>query len=208
MDGFGLPAEMRRLVSELASLPGIGERNATRLAFHIVFKSSREKTRRLSESIDLARRGISACETCFHFSSGGRCAICNDPKRDFSTVCVVEQPLDLIAIEKSGGYRGAYHVLHGFISPMDGIGPEHLKLRELIKRLRADGRIKEVILATSSRVESVATCNFIADILKERAERFGIEKISRLSQGVPSGSEIEHLDRTTLRNAIADRKEV
>ncbi len=208
MNNSGLPAEMRRLVSELASLPGIGEKNATRLAFHIVFKSSREKALRLSESIDLARKGVCICETCFHFSSGGKCAICANPERDFSTVCVVEQPLDLIAIEKSRGYRGVYHVLHGFISPIDGVGPEDLKLRELIMRLQTDGRIKEVILATSSRVESVATCNFITDILKKRADRLGIKKISRLSQGVPAGSEIEYLDQTTLRNAIADRREV
>lgn len=199
---------MRRLVGELSSLPGIGEKNATRLAFHIVFKASPEKARGLSEAIDLARKGLSVCETCFHFSSGGRCAICGNTRRDFSTVCVVEQPLDLIAIEKSGGYRGVYHVLHGFISPMDGVGPGDLKLRELIRRLQTDGRIKEVILATSSRVESEATRNFIADILKKRAARLGIKKISRLSQGVPSGSEIEHLDKTTICNAIAGRREV
>ncbi len=207
MNGSGLPAEMKNLVSELASLPGIGEKNATRLAFHIVFKASREKASRLSESIALARKGISACEVCFHFSSGGKCAICHDARRDFSTVCVVEQPLDLIAIEKSGGYKGVYHVLHGFISPIDGIGPGDLKLREFIKRLQTDKRVKEVILATSSRVESVATCNFIADILKKRADKFGI-KIYRLSQGVPAGSDIEHLDQTTIRNAIVEKKEI
>jgi len=197
---------MRRLVSELASLPGVGEKNATRLAFHIVFKTSEERARSLSESINLARKEVSVCGVCFHFSSGNRCAICTDSGRDFSTVCVVEQPLDLIAIEKSGGYKGAYHVLHGFISPIDGVGPEDLKLRELIRRLQTDRRIKEVILATSSRVESVATCNFIADILKKRADRIGIEKICRLSRGMPAGSEIEHLDQTTIRSAIADRR--
>ncbi|QMU56175.1 MAG: recombination protein RecR [Candidatus Mycalebacterium zealandia] len=207
MDGSGLPAAMRRLVSELASLPGIGEKNAIRLAFHIIFKTSKDKALRLSQAVRLARDEICVCETCFHFSSGGKCSICDSAGRDFSTVCVIEQPLDLIAIEQSGGYKGVYHVLHGFISPIDGIGPEDLKLREFIKRLQSDSRIKEVILATSSRIESVATSNFIAEILKKRADKFGI-KIYRISQGIPAGSDIEHLDQTTLRNAIADRKEI
>ncbi len=207
MDAYGLPAEMRNLVSELASLPGIGEKNATRLAFHIVFKAPEEKARRLSESVARARAEVSVCGKCFHFASAGKCSVCDNPEREFSTVCVVEQPLDLIAIEKSGGYRGVYHVLHGYISPADGVGPGDLKLRELIKRLDGDRRVKEVILAMSSRVESVATCNFIAEILKKRAVRLGI-RVYRLSQGVPAGSEIEHLDRTTIRNAIADRKEI
>lgn len=207
MDGSGLPAAMTRLVNELASLPGIGEKNAVRLAFHIVFKTPKDKALRLSEAVLLAREQISVCETCFHFSSGRKCSICNFAGRDFSTVCVVEQPLDLIAIEKSGGYKGVYHVLHGFISPIDGIGPEDLKLREFIKRLHGDRRIKEVVLATSSRIESVATSNFIAEILKKRANKLGI-KIYRLSHGIPAGSDIEHLDQTTLRNAIADRKEI
>lgn len=194
-------------MGELAALPGIGEKNAVRLAFHIVFKASDERARRLSGAVTAAREAVSVCETCFHFSSANGCAICGDRRRDRSTVCVVEQPLDLIAIEKSGGYRGVYHVLHGFISPIDGVGPEHLKLRELIKRLQSDRGITEVILAMSSRVESVATAGFIAEILKKRLDRTGIKKISRLSHGVPSGSDIEHLDQVTLKNAIADRRE-
>lgn len=207
METSGLPAEIKNLVNELAALPGIGEKNAVRLAFHIVFKSSPERTHRLSESIRTAREAVSVCTKCFHFSSAGRCPICDDTGRDASTICVVEQPLDLIAIEKSGGYKGLYHVLHGFISPIDGVGPEDLKLREFLRRLQSDRRIKEVILATSSRVESVATCNFIAQILKKNSDKLGVQKISRLSQGIPSGSEIEHLDQTTLKNAIADRRE-
>lgn len=198
---------MRNLVAELAALPGIGEKNAVRLAFHIVFKASADRARRLSGAIAAAREAVSVCETCFHFSSAGGCAICGDGRRDQSIVCVVEQPLDLIAIEKSGGYRGVYHVLHGFISPIDGVGPEHLKLRELIKRLQTDRGITEVILAMSSRVESVATAGFIAEILKKRMDRTGLKKISRLSHGVPSGSDIEHLDQVTLKNAIADRRD-
>jgi recombination protein RecR len=195
----GVPESIARLINELSKLPGIGEKNATRLAFHI-FRSSRESAENLSKAIIDAKTKVVLCDTCFNFAASSPCELCRDQERDHSLICVVEEPLDQLAIERSREFRGVYHVLHGVISPIEGIGPEDLKIKELILRLEGD-HAKEVIIATNPSVEGEATALYLSKLIKP----MGIG-VSRIAHGIPMGGDIEYIDEITLSKAIRDRK--
>lgn len=191
-------APIARLIEELAHLPGVGRKTAQRLAMHIV--TSREDISvSLSEAILEARNKIRFCSSCFNLTEQDPCPICSDPRRDKNTLCVVEAPKDVIAIEKTKEYHGLYHVLHGAISPMDGIGPEDIKLRELILRLQGSD-VQEVILATNPTIEGEATSMYISRLVKPT----GI-KVTRLAHGIPVGGDLEFADEVTLSKALEGR---
>jgi len=195
----GLPESISRLIGELAKLPGIGEKNATRLAFHI-FRSPKVYSENLAQAIIDAKTKVILCDNCFNFASESPCGICRDNDRDNSSICVVEEPLDQLAIEKSRVFKGKYHVLHGVISPIEGIGPEELRIKELLSRL-GNNQVKEVIIATNLSVEGEATALYLSKIIKP----LGIE-VSRIAHGIPMGGDIEYIDEITLGKAIRDRK--
>jgi len=201
MNRTGLPDPISKLISELSKLPGIGEKNATRLAFHI-FRAQDSYAESLARAIVDTKTKVIVCSTCFNFASQSPCAICKDTERDQDSICVVEEPLDQLAIEKSREFTGRYHVLNGVISPMDGIGPEDLRIKELIARAERES-IKEVIIATNPSVEGEATALYLAKLIKP----MGIE-VSRIAYGVPMGGDIEYIDEITLSKAIRDRKHI
>jgi recombination protein RecR len=192
---------MLRLIEEFSKLPGIGEKNATRLAFHIL-RASVEYSESLSRAITDIKSKVTLCPICYSFTSESPCEICKDEERDKTTVCVVEEPLDLIAIERSREFDGKYHVLHGVISPIEGIGPEDLKIKELLQRLKRED-VKEVIIATNPSVEGEATALYLAKIIKP----LGI-RVSRIAHGIPVGGDIEYTDEVTLGKALRDRKQM
>ncbi len=195
-----VPPALERLVNSLSSLPGIGAKTATRLALTILRKpasDAREMAAALSELHD----SIRLCSRCMAFSETDPCSVCGDQRRDASLVCVVEQPADLMAIEKTDQYRGHYHILHGVLSPVDGIGPGELKVKELISRIDS-GTVKEVLIATSSTVPGEATASYLIDTLN----RFSI-RLTRLACGIPMGMDIKYADQYTLARAIASRSE-
>ena len=195
----GIPESIARLINELSKLPGIGEKNATRLAFHI-FRSSRESVENLSKAITDAKTKVVLCETCFNFATESPCELCRDEDRDHTIICVVEDPLDQLAIERSREFRGVYHILHGVISPIEGVGPEDLRIKELIRRLER-GRTKEIIIATNPSVEGEATALYLSKLVKP----MGIG-VSRIAHGIPMGGDIEYIDEITLSKAIRDRR--
>ncbi|HVY56154.1 MAG TPA: recombination mediator RecR [Thermodesulfobacteriota bacterium] len=195
----GIPESIARLINELSKLPGIGEKNATRLAFHI-FRSPRQSAENLSKAIIDANTKVVLCGTCFNFAAESPCEICRDRERDHSVICVTEEPLDLLAIERSREFKGVYHILHGVISPIEGVGPEDLKIKELIQRLGA-GVVNEVIIATNPSVEGEATALYLSRLIKPMGIR-----VSRIAHGIPMGGDIEYIDEITLSNAIRDRK--
>jgi len=195
----GIPESIARLINELSKLPGIGEKNATRLAFHI-FRSSRESAENLSKAITDAKTKVVLCETCFNFATESPCELCRDEDRDHTIICVVEDPLDQLAIERSREFRGVYHILHGVISPIEGVGPEDLRIKELIRRLES-GRTKEIIIATNPSVEGEATALYLSKLVKP----MGIG-VSRIAHGIPMGGDIEYIDEITLSKAIRDRR--
>lgn len=197
MTGYALP--IKRLIKELARFPGIGEKTASRLATFIL-RSSIDDARRLAESIIEVKSSIRFCSRCFNFTENDLCDICADTGRDRETICVVEEPDALIAIEESGEYRGSYHVLHGALAPLDGVGPEYLKIRELLQRIAIDG-VKEIIVATNPNVQGESTALFINDLVREK----GI-KISRIALGVPVGGDLKYADRMTLAKSIQYRR--
>jgi recombination protein RecR len=194
-----------RLIQQLAKLPGVGEKTAARLAFHIL-RASPEDATALAAAIGEVRQKIRFCSVCCDLTEADPCAICRDQRREGGLVCVVAQPQDLIAIERAGGYRGRYHVLHGLLSPLDGIGPEDLRVAELIRRC-GDGTmgeaISEVILATSPSVEGEATAVYLSKLLRPLGVR-----TTRIATGVPMGGELEYADQATLTRAIAGRREM
>jgi recombination protein RecR len=190
-----------RLVQQLAKLPGIGEKTAARLAFHIL-RASAEDATVLAEAIVEVRQKIRFCSICCDLTEADPCAICRDQRRDGSLVCVVAQPQDLVAIERGGGYRGRYHVLHGVLSPLDGVGPDDLRVPELLRRC-GDGTVAEAILATSPSVEGEATAVYLAKLLRPLGVR-----ASRIATGVPMGGELEYADQVTLARAIDGRREM
>jgi recombination protein RecR len=190
-----------RLVQQLAKLPGIGEKTAARLAFHIL-RASAEDAAVLAEAIVEVRQKIRFCSICCDLTEADPCAICRDQRRDGSLVCVVAQPQDLVAIERAGGYRGRYHVLHGVLSPLDGVGPDDLRVPELLRRC-GDGTVAEAILATSPSVEGEATAVYLAKLLRPLGVR-----TSRIATGVPMGGELEYADQVTLARAIDGRREM
>jgi recombination protein RecR len=197
----GLPEPISRLIETLSKLPGIGEKNATRLAFYIL-RAPAGFSESLSKAIVDTKKRVTFCQTCYSFASENLCEICKDTGRDKTIICVVEEPLDLIAIERSGEFRGTYHVLHGVISPIEGIGPEELKIKELIHRLKTE-KVKEVIIATNPSVEGEATALYLAKIIKP----LGV-KVTRIAHGIPVGGDIEYMDEVTLGKAIKDRKQL
>ena len=201
MKRAGLPDPISKLISELSKLPGIGEKNATRLAFHI-FRSQKSYADNLAQAIIDTKTKVMVCGTCFNFASDSPCAVCKDTRRDPNILCVVEEPLDQLAIERSSEFRGRYHVLNGVISPIEGIGPEDLRIKELLARLERDS-VKEVIIATNPSVEGEATALYLAKLIKP----LGTE-VSRIAYGIPVGGDIEYIDEITLGKAIRDRKHI
>lgn len=190
-----------RLVEELSKLPGIGQKTAQRLTFHLL-KVPPEEARALAEAIVEAREKVSFCARCFNFTQGELCEYCANPRRDPSLVCVVERPQDIVAVERTGEFRGLYHVLGGAISPIDGIGPDDLKVRELLERVRKEG-VSEVIMATNPRVEGEATAAYLANLLKP----LGV-KVTRIASGLPVGGDLEYADEITLGRALKGRLEL
>ena len=197
MTGYALP--IKRLIKELSRFPGIGEKTAIRLATFIL-RASEEDARRLAESILEVKRSIRLCPVCFNFTANDLCDICADQSRDRETICIVEEPDALIAIEESGEYRGVYHVLHGVLAPLDGIGPEQLKIRELLHRI-ANNVIREIIVATNPNVHGESTALLITGLVKEK----GI-KVTRIALGVPVGGDLKYADPMTLAKSIEFRR--
>ena len=190
---------MDRLVASLKRLPGIGEKSAARLAYFLL-SAPEDLSRELAESISRLQRETVVCETCFTLSDRTPCPICDHPDRDRSLVCVVEEPADMAAIERSGGFRGLYHVLGGALSPIDGMGPETLRVEELEHRVAQDG-VKEVVLATNPTAEGDATAHFLADRLRGSSVQ-----VSRIAYGMPLGGDIEYADHVTVSRAIENRR--
>jgi recombination protein RecR len=195
------PDPLNQLVAQLARLPGIGEKTAQRLAFHIL-RAPPEYARDLSRAIEALVQKVRLCSRCFALSEADLCSFCADPRRDERTLCVVEGVADLLALERTREFRGSYHVLHGVLSPLEGIGPDQLKIKELLVRLQ-DGRIEEVIVATNPDLEGEATALYLTRIVKP----MGI-KVSRLAQGLPIGADLEFADQATLARALAGRREL
>ncbi len=190
------------LIRELSKLPGIGGKTAQRLAFHILSLDDKEANA-LAESITRAKAEMKYCSVCGNLTDKDPCEICSDPSRDHTTICVVEQAKDVAAMERMKEYRGVYHVLHGAISPMDGIGPEDINLKQLIVRLQQNDNVKEVILATNPTIEGEATAMYTARLIKPA----GI-KCTRIAHGIPVGGDLEYTDEVTLSKAIEGRNEL
>lgn len=197
MRGYAPP--IRRLIGELSRFPGIGEKTAARLATFIL-RASDDDARRLAESIIEVKEKIRFCSVCFNLSEGDLCEICKDASRDRKVICVVEEPNSLMAIEESGSFRGTYHVLHGILSPLDGIGPDQLKLKELLERVLGD-EVKEIIVATNPSVQGESTALLITKLVKDK----GID-VTRIALGVPVGGDLKYMDKMTLSKAIEFRR--
>jgi recombination protein RecR len=189
------------LIDELSRLPGIGPKSAQRLAFHMV-KAPPQDARRLAEAIVAAKEKVRFCRECFGVSEGDLCRICRDPGRDSTVICVVEESKDQAAIEKAGVIKGRYHILGGAISPLEGIGPDDLRVQELLERVSRDG-VREVILATNPNLEGNATAMYVAGLLKP----LGVQ-VTRLASGLPVGGDLEYADEVTLGQALEGRREM
>ncbi|MBI3758512.1 MAG: recombination protein RecR [Deltaproteobacteria bacterium] len=198
----GLPPAMTRLVKELSRLPGIGEKTASRLAFNLLNRP-RDEVIALAESLLEMKERVGLCAECYGLSDAVRCRICDDSERDHELICVVEGPADLMAIERARTFGGLYHVLHGAIAPLDGIGPDDIKISELLARLRDSGPVNEVIIATNATVEGEATALYLARMLKP----LGV-KATRLARGLPAGGDLEYSDSATLSSALSGRREL
>jgi len=195
------PASIQNVIKNISRLPGIGEKTAERLALHIL-KAPRIEAEHLARSIVELKDKIRLCTSCFALSDSDLCSICSDPARDCSLLCVVEQPADMVSVEKSGAFKGLYHILSGVLSPMNGVGPHDIKIRELMSRLK-EGSVKEVVLATGTNVEGEATASYIAQLL----EKFPI-KVTRIASGVPMGGDLKYVDQVTLKRAMETRHSV
>jgi recombination protein RecR len=200
MSAYAKPVEI--LIDELGRLPGIGPKSAQRIAFHLL-KVDRVDTQRLADAITVMKDTVSFCDRCFNIAEGANCEICIDPKRDDSVICVVEEPKDIAAIEKTGAFRGRYHVLQGAINMLEGIGPEQLKIKELALRIAAED-ISEVILCTNPNIEGETTAAFIATKI---LAPFQIN-VTRLASGLPVGGDLEYADELTLGRALEGRQAV
>jgi recombination protein RecR len=196
-----IPVPLRRLVEQLTRLPGVGEKSATRLAFFLL-RADTEYAQALADAITALKREIRLCSRCLAFTEQEPCALCADPRRSDELVCVVEDPADVMAIERAGDFRGRYHVLHGTLAPLEGVGPEQLKVAELVARLR-DGSVREVILATNPTVEGEATALYLAKLIKP----LGV-KVTRIAHGLPMGGDVEYADSVTLSRALEGRREM
>lgn len=194
-------APVARLIDEFEKLPGIGHKTAQRLAFHVL-NLSEEKVENLSDAIKEAKKRTRYCSICSNLTDVDPCAICSSNSREQSVICVVEDPRDVIAMERTREFKGLYHVLHGAISPMEGIGPEDIKIKELLARIR-DGNVKEVILATNPNIEGEATAMYISKLIKP----LGI-KATRIAHGIPVGGDLEYADEVTLAKSLEGRREI
>ncbi len=198
-----LPKSVQRLIEAFARLPGIGPKTASRLTYHLL-RTSKGESRELAEALIAVREGTVFCSRCFNITSKETdpCEICEDPGREANILCVVEEPLDVLAIERTRNYAGRYHVLHGAISPVEGIKPDDLKIRELIARVDAEG-ITEIIVATNPTLEGEATAMYIKDAVHNSSVR-----LTRLARGLPAGGDLEYADSRTLSEALEGRREV
>lgn len=192
------PLSIQGLIRGLSKLPGVGEKTAERLAIHIL-KRPLSEAEQLAQSIMAVKQNVRLCDRCYGLSDGERCHICSDAGRDARLLCVVEQPADMISIEKSGAFRGFYHILGGALSPMEGIGPEDLRVRELLERVRA-GEVQEVVLATGTSVEGASTAAYLAGQLGALAVR-----VTRIASGIPVGGDLKYIDKMTIRCALESR---
>ena len=195
-----LSPSVDNLVAQLTRLPGIGSRTAQRLAFHVL-STPKDEALALATAIEEVKERVRFCRECGNLTEEERCAICLDPRRDRTVVCVVEQPVDVISLERTHEYRGLYHVLGGSLSPLDGVEPEHLRIDELLQRV-AQGEIREVVLATNPNMTGEATAAYLADRLRDRAT------VTRLASGLPVGGDLEYADEVTLGRALAGRREI
>ncbi|WP_419656987.1 RecR: recombination protein R [Desulfosarcina variabilis str. Montpellier] len=192
------PGSVKNLIRHLARLPGIGQKTAERLAMHILQQPAEEANQLARSIVDMKKR-LRLCSRCFALSDDALCRICNDPAREQKVLCVVEQPADMASIEKSGAFRGRYHILGGVISPMDGIGPDDLKIAELLERIEQEA-IEEIILATGTNVEGESTAAYIAGVLAAIPV-----KVTRIASGVPMGGDLKYVDQVTLKRAMESR---
>jgi len=197
----GLPPAMMRLVRELSRLPGVGEKTASRLAFNLLNRP-RDEVIALAEALLEMKERVGLCSQCFALADAQRCRICEDPEREQDLICVVEGPADLMAIERARSFNGLYHVLHGAVAPLDGIGPDDLKMKELLMRLEGPAPVREVIVATNATIEGEATALYLARLLKP----LGI-KTTRLARGLPAGGDLEYSDAATLSSALNNRRD-
>jgi recombination protein RecR len=197
----GLIAPVARLIEEFSKLPGVGTKTAQRLAYHVL-RTSADDARALAGALISIKEDVAYCSVCCNITEAGNdpCTICADPRRDATRICVVEEPLDVLAIERTGEFRGRYHVLHGAISPIDGIGPERLRTRELVARV-AEGGIEEVILATNPNLEGEATAMYLADVLAAH-----VATVTRIARGLPVGGDLEYADDVTLIRSLQGRR--
>jgi recombination protein RecR len=195
---------IQRLVRELSKLPGIGQKTAARLAFHIL-RSPTEQARSLAVALVEVKEKIRLCSTCMNLTELDPCELCQDPARDRNTLCIVAHPPDLLAVERTGSYRGRYHVLHGVLSPLEGVGPDDLRLRELLARLQGPSAepVEEVIVATSPNVEGEATAMYVARTLKPLGVR-----VTRIASGLPIGGDLEYADGVTITRALEVRRDM
>ncbi len=193
------PSSILNLIKNISRLPGIGEKTAERLAMHILH-SPRKEAEQLSRSILETKDKIRLCSMCFGLSDSEVCTVCKDRTRDEAILCVVEQPADMVSIEKSGSFQGLYHILSGVLSPMNGVGPDDIRIKELISRIK-EGNVKEVVLATSTSVEGEATAAYIADQL----ENYPV-KVTRIASGIPMGGDLKYVDQVTLKRAMETRR--
>ena len=193
-------ASLARLIEEFEKMPGVGKKSAQRMAYYVL-NLPQEEAERFAEAITDAHSKIHQCSVCCNLTENDKCSICSDPRRDFSAICVVEDFRDVLAIERTHEYDGTYHVLHGAISPMLGIGPDDIRLKELMQRLQGD--VKEVIIATNSSLEGETTAMYISKLVKPT----GI-KVSRIASGVPVGGDLEYIDEVTLLRALEGRVEL
>jgi recombination protein RecR len=190
---------IKKLISELGKLPGIGEKTAARLANYIL-RSTEDDVKKLAESIIEVKRKIKLCRICLNLTEEDTCYICHDTTRDKEVICVVEDPDALAAIEESGGFRGTYHVLHGVLAPLDGIGPDNLRLGELIRRIN-EGDVKEVIIATNTNVQGESTALLLTRMLKEKNI-----KLTRIAMGMPMGGDLKYIDKMTISKSLEFRR--
>ncbi|WP_173443819.1 recombination mediator RecR [Selenomonas ruminantium] len=194
-------APLAKLIEHFRALPGIGNKTAVRLAYHVLDMDA-EQAKKLAEAIIEAKEKIGYCNTCFNLSDQNPCVICAAEERDHSVICVVEQPQDVAAMERMRDYRGVYHVLHGALSPLEGVGPDQIRIKELLARLTND-TVKEVIMATNPNVEGEATAMYLAKLLKP----MGV-KVTRIAHGLPIGGDLEYADEVTLSKAMENRREI
>jgi recombination protein RecR len=196
-----MPAPLARLIQELVKLPGIGEKTATRLAFHFL-RTDRRDVDALADALVKMREGTRLCSICLALTAEDPCELCQDPRRDAGSICVVERPADLIALERSGQFKGRYHVLHGCLAPLDGVGPDELHITELLRRLQ-DGSVHEVVIATNPTVEGEATALYLSKLIKPLDVR-----VTRIAHGLPMGADVEYADTMTLGKALEGRREM